>query len=100
MSTCVIATILLSTIAAVFFALRTHMLKPETSGPAAPLRARASVFALSAVFAVHAQAVFLTGRVTPTEMFLAGGAAGYAVLLWFNLRFPTVAATMRDVIHL
>lgn len=80
-------TVIASIVAAIFFALRANLLKPEHAcSPSAPAVIRLMVVLQAAGCAVHAQAVFLLQRATVTELLLATAVASYAVALWLNVR--------------
>lgn len=83
----VLTTMLASATAAVFFALRAHMLKPEKQQfPTAHLSQRLCVGIMAAVAFVHASAVFTQGYATMTEALLTVSVGIYAIIRWWSLR--------------
>lgn len=93
MSLLPILTVAASGAAATFMALRVNLLKAENARwCSAPLPVRLAMFGTAMVFALHAQAVLVTGAATPTEFLLSLSGAVYAVVMWANLRRQGVTA--------
>jgi len=87
MSVLALVTFIMSAAAAFFFAMRCHLLKPESiSWQTAPTSTRLAVLIMAAGFAFQAQAVAVMQSASWTEAWISLCGLLYAFVMWWNLR--------------